>query len=149
MIFGCERGGPASRGAPCHEFLVIAPYVRAAFAPLFFFTLEFFMRSDTAIGRDLVTRWRMLAERRLNYLIELYESGRWKIYHSEPEFLTIVQEARAALKTWELLAPPDPVLDKPVEVAVAQDEDCAPPALPFVDLASANGVGAKDDLRKS
>jgi uncharacterized repeat protein (TIGR03809 family) len=105
--------------------------------------------STAGQGRSVVTRWRMLAERRLNYLIELYESGRWKIYHSEPEFLVIVQEARAALKTWELLAPPDPVLDKPVEVAVAQDENRAILTSPFVNLASANGVGAKDNLRKS
>ncbi len=51
-------------------------------------------------GRSVVVRWRMLAERRLNYLITLYETGRWKVYYAEPEFLKIVQEARAALKTW-------------------------------------------------
>lgn len=100
-------------------------------------------------GRSVVVRWRMLAERRLNYLVTLYETGRWKIYYAEPEFLKIVQEARAALKTWEQLAPPDPVQDKPVEVAIAQAENAAILPSPFTQLPSANGVEAKDDLRKA
>ena len=100
-------------------------------------------------GRSVVTRWRMLAERRLNYLIELYENGRWKIHYSEPEFLKVIQEARAALKTWEQLAPPDPVRDKPVEVAMEQAASSAIPASPFISLSSTHGVKAKDDLRKA
>lgn len=67
-------------------------------------------------GRSVVVRWRMLAERRLKYLIELYESGRWKLYYNEPEFLKIVREAHAALKAWETLAPPEPGRDRSVEV---------------------------------
>lgn len=67
-------------------------------------------------GQSVVVRWRMLAERRLKYLIELYESGRWKLYYNEPEFLKIVREAHAALKAWETLAPPEPPEDKTVEV---------------------------------
>lgn len=102
---------------------------------------------DAQQGRSVVTRWRMLAERRLNYLVELYETGRWKAYYSETEFLKVVQEARAALKTWEQLAPPDPVQDKPVEVAIAQAVNSAIPASPFADLA--HSVNAKDDLRKA
>lgn len=100
-------------------------------------------------GRSVVTRWRMLAERRLGYLVELYETGRWKAYYSEPEFLKVIQEARAALKTWEKLAPPDPVQDRPVEVAMAQQANSTIPASPFMGLSSANGVNAKDDLRKA
>jgi len=104
---------------------------------------------NTQQGRNVVTRWRMLAQRRLNYLVELYETDRWKAYYSEPEFLKVVQEARAALKTWEELAPPDPVQDKPVEVAIAQAANSAIPASPFADIGSAHGVKAKDDLRKA
>jgi uncharacterized repeat protein (TIGR03809 family) len=100
-------------------------------------------------GRNVVTRWRMLAERRLNHLVELYETGRWKVYYSEPEFLKIIQEARVALKAWEQLAPPDPVQDKPVEVAIEQAANAAIPPSPFADLSSAHGVQAKDDLRKA
>ncbi|MFT6670336.1 MAG: putative repeat protein (TIGR03809 family) [Afipia broomeae] len=104
---------------------------------------------DAQQGRSVVTRWRMLAERRLNYLVELYETGRWKAYYSETEFLKVVQEARAALKTWEQLAPLDPVQDKPVEVAIAQAVNSAIPASPFADMSSAHSVNAKDNLRKA
>lgn len=104
---------------------------------------------DAEHGRSVVVRWRLLAERRLNYLISLYETGRWKVYYREPEFLKVVQEARAALKTWEQLAPPDPIQDKPVEVAIAQVENAAIPPSPFTQLRSANGIDAKHDLRKA
>ena len=104
---------------------------------------------DAERGRSVIARWRMLAERRLNYLIELYETGRWRVYYKEPEFLKVVQEARAALKTWEQLAPPDPVQDKPVEVAIAQTENAAVLASPFTHMVSTNGVKPQDDLRKA
>ena len=100
-------------------------------------------------GRSVVTRWRMLAARRLNYLVELYETGRWKVYYKEPEFLKVIQEARVALATWEQLAPPDPVQDKPAEVAIAQAENSAIPPSPFTQIPSANGVEAKHDLREA
>ena len=100
-------------------------------------------------GRSVVVRWRMLAERRLNHLVELYESGRWKLYHSEAEFLDLVKEARAALKAWETLAPPDAARDRPVEIAVAQQAERVTPASPFVAPSSADDVGAEDDLGKS
>ena len=104
---------------------------------------------DTERGQSVVTRWRALAERRLNYLMELYESGRWKVYYQEPDFLKAIQEARLALKTWEQLAPPDPVQDKAAEVEAEQAANAAIAASPFIDLASAHGVQAKDDLRKT
>jgi len=100
-------------------------------------------------GRSVVVRWRLLAERRLNYLISLYETGRWKVYYQEPDFLKAVQEARAALKTWEQLAPPDPVQDKPAEVAVAQAENMPVLPSPFTQMSSADGVETEDDLRKA
>ncbi|MBB5050616.1 TIGR03809 family protein [Afipia massiliensis] len=104
---------------------------------------------DADRGRSVVARWRMLAERRLNYLIELYETGRWKVYYKEPEFLKVIQEARVALATWEQLAPPDPVQDKPVEVAIAQMEDAAVLPSPFTQMPSTHGVEAQGDLRKA
>jgi uncharacterized repeat protein (TIGR03809 family) len=99
-------------------------------------------------GRSVVARWRMLAQRRLNYLIELYETGRWKVYYKETEFLKIIQEARVALATWEKLAPSDPVQDKPVEVAIAQTEGATILPSPFAQMPSTHGVEAQDDLRK-
>jgi uncharacterized repeat protein (TIGR03809 family) len=103
---------------------------------------------DIQRGRDTIARWRMLAERRLNYLVELYESGRWKIYHQESEFLKMVQEARAALKTWETLAPADSLRDKVTEVALAQSEMDQPDGAGRSDP-SADRISAKDNLRET
>lgn len=105
-------------------------------------------KSASHAGRDLVARWRVLAQQRLNHLIELYESGRWKLYYTQQDFLARVQEARAALKVWEQLAPADPVRDKPVEVALAQDglEHSTVPQMPDMLL---GGVAAEHDPRKS
>ncbi|MEW6768541.1 MAG: TIGR03809 family protein [Pseudomonadota bacterium] len=100
--------------------------------------------ADGERGRTLVARWRILAQRRLDHLVDLYQSGRWKLYHQEGEFLAMVQEARSALKAWEALAPVDPVHDKVAEVAAAQLADDVPGANPL-----ANGVAAEHDLRKS
>jgi uncharacterized repeat protein (TIGR03809 family) len=55
---------------------------------------------DAARGRDVVARWCALAERRLDYLTELFETGRWRRYHSERAFLENIQEAKAAVETW-------------------------------------------------
>ncbi len=57
-------------------------------------------RLDVARGRDIITRWCNLAERRLEYLTELFETGRWRRYHSERAFLENIQEAKAAVETW-------------------------------------------------
>jgi uncharacterized repeat protein (TIGR03809 family) len=56
--------------------------------------------TDVARGRDIVARWCELAEQRLEYLTELFETGRWRRYHSERAFLENVREARSAVDTW-------------------------------------------------
>jgi uncharacterized repeat protein (TIGR03809 family) len=53
--------------------------------------------ADVARGRNIVSRWCNLAER---HLTELFESGRWRRYHTELEFLENIQEAKAAVETW-------------------------------------------------
>jgi uncharacterized repeat protein (TIGR03809 family) len=55
---------------------------------------------DVARGRDIVGRWCTLAEARLDHLTELFESGRWRRYHSERAFLENIQEAKAAVELW-------------------------------------------------
>ncbi len=57
-------------------------------------------RADVARGRDIVARWCDFAERRLEYLTELFETGRWRRYHTEREFLENIQEAKTAVETW-------------------------------------------------
>jgi uncharacterized repeat protein (TIGR03809 family) len=55
---------------------------------------------DVARGRDIVARWCALAERRLEHLTELFETGRWRRYHTERAFLENIQEAKAAVELW-------------------------------------------------
>ena len=55
---------------------------------------------DGARGRGIAARWCNLAERRLEHLTELFESGRWRRYHTEVSFLENIQEAKAAVETW-------------------------------------------------
>jgi uncharacterized repeat protein (TIGR03809 family) len=59
---------------------------------------------DVAGSRDIVARWRDLAEQRLEYLTELFETGRWRRYHSELAFLENIQEAKNAVETWRDLS---------------------------------------------
>ena len=60
-------------------------------------------RSDVARGREIIERWCVLAEQRLSYLTELFETGRWRRYYSESAFLENIQEAKTAVETWRLL----------------------------------------------
>lgn len=59
---------------------------------------------DVARGHDVVARWCVLAEQRFEYLTELFESGRWRRYHSELAFLENIQEARTAVTIWRDLS---------------------------------------------
>jgi uncharacterized repeat protein (TIGR03809 family) len=61
-------------------------------------------RADVAHGRDVIARWCALAEQRLEYLTELFETGRWRRYHSEVAFLENIQEAKSAVKIWRDLS---------------------------------------------
>jgi uncharacterized repeat protein (TIGR03809 family) len=60
-------------------------------------------RVDVARGRDIVARWCNLAEQRLEYLTELFETGRWRRFHGEQEFLENIREAKAAVEIWRNL----------------------------------------------
>jgi hypothetical protein len=60
--------------------------------------------SDVARGGDIVARWCALAEQRLEYLTELFETGRWRRFHTERDFLENIQEAKTAVEVWRNLA---------------------------------------------
>jgi uncharacterized repeat protein (TIGR03809 family) len=64
-----------------------------------------------ARGRDIVSRWCNLAEQRLEYLTELFESGRWRRFHTEQAFLENVREAKAAVELWRSLETREASLD--------------------------------------
>src|SRR5258708_36255807 len=59
---------------------------------------------DVARGRDNVARWCALAEQRLEYLTELFETGRWRRFHSERAVLENIQEAKTAGGIWRDLS---------------------------------------------
>ena len=61
-------------------------------------------RSDVARGREVVARWCTLAEQRLEYLTELFETGRWRRYHSELALLENIEEAKTAVEIWRDLS---------------------------------------------
>ena len=63
-------------------------------------------RLDAAASRDLAGRWCALAEQRLEYLTEMFESGRWRRFHSEVAFLENITEAKFAVETWRGLSTP-------------------------------------------
>ena len=75
-------------------------------------------RTDLARGRDIVARWCTLAEQRLEYLTELFETGRWRRFHSEVAFLENIREAKAAVETWrDLLAREASLDNSPIDLS--------------------------------
>jgi uncharacterized repeat protein (TIGR03809 family) len=52
----------------------------------------------------LSQKWRDLAERRRDHIVELYQSGRWRHYYTEQELITTMREATEALEVWDSLA---------------------------------------------
>ena len=84
---------------------------RLRLRPSLSFGLIYGTPADVARGRNIVARWCNLAERRLEYLTELFETGRWRRFHTELEFLENIQEAKAAVETWRDLLSREAALD--------------------------------------
>jgi uncharacterized repeat protein (TIGR03809 family) len=75
-------------------------------------------RTDVARGHEIVARWCNLAEQRLEHLTELFETGRWRRYHSEEAFLENIREAKAAVDTWrELLSREASLNNSPIDLS--------------------------------
>jgi uncharacterized repeat protein (TIGR03809 family) len=72
-----------------------------------------------AVGRDVAARWCALAEQRLEHLSEMFETGRWRRYHSEIAFLENIQEAKRAVQTWRALATGGDVAEAAASVSPA------------------------------
>jgi hypothetical protein len=71
---------------------------------------------DVACGHLLAGRWQRLAEQRLEYLTELFETGRWRRYYSERAFLENIREAKAAVGSWRKLARGPAETGRPIEI---------------------------------
>jgi len=54
---------------------------------------------------EVAHKWRALTERRRAHFVELYQSGRWKHYYSEEQFLYRMREAVALSERWAEIAP--------------------------------------------
>jgi uncharacterized repeat protein (TIGR03809 family) len=54
---------------------------------------------------EVALKWRALAERRRAHYIELYQSGRWKLYFTEEQFLVRMREAVRSSERWAEIAP--------------------------------------------
>jgi uncharacterized repeat protein (TIGR03809 family) len=63
-------------------------------------------RTDEAPRREVIARWCTLAEQRLSYLTEMFESGRWRRFYTEAAFLENIKEAKFAVETWRGLSNP-------------------------------------------
>lgn len=83
---------------------------------------------DVAKGREIVARWCSLAKQRLDYLTELYDSGRWRRFYGEQAFLENIREAKTAVEAWRDLltceATPD---NRPVDLSWLGRSRTAPP----------------------
>ena len=85
-------------------------------------------RTDVARGRDIVARWCGLAEQRLNYLTELFETGRWRRYYGEAAFLENIREARSAVETWRGMLNSQATADNlPVDLSWIGRRSAVPP----------------------
>ena len=81
-------------------------------------------------AQDILNRWCIIAEQRLDYLAELYESGRWRRYHSENAFMENIREAKRAVETWRMLAHREATPDnRAVDWSWLEQPAEAPPAL--------------------
>lgn len=95
-------------------------------------------RTDLARGRDIVARWCVLAEQRLEYLTELFETGRWRRYHSEEAFLENIREAKAAVETWHDLLTREATLgNSPIDISwLGRSGVIAPPLSQRIEVRS-------------
>ncbi|HZS64531.1 MAG TPA: TIGR03809 family protein [Xanthobacteraceae bacterium] len=53
---------------------------------------------------ELARKWSELVKRRRDYFVELHQTGRWKRYYTEAEFLDQLRAAVRAVEDWERLA---------------------------------------------
>jgi uncharacterized repeat protein (TIGR03809 family) len=54
-------------------------------------------------GLDVASRWRVLTERQVANLVDMYETGRWRRYYDEEQFRQLMQESIAAVEAWRHL----------------------------------------------
>jgi uncharacterized repeat protein (TIGR03809 family) len=83
----------------------------------------------SAFAVDLTRKWRALAERRKAHLVDLYNSGRWRLYYSEQEFVLRLREAIRNVEKWG---------------ATERSAACEAAALPISSAGEASGTSLGD-----
>lgn len=87
---------------------------------------------DASRYQHALERWRVLAERRLEHMTVLYETGRWRRYFTEEKFAEVIRQTRAAVEAWDRLAPREAAAAR--LVALMSEDGVArtmPPPSPF------------------
>jgi uncharacterized repeat protein (TIGR03809 family) len=62
-------------------------------------------RPSTHALDAVAQKWRALAERRRAHLVELYDTGRWKRYFTEAQFIHRMRQAVQQSERWAEIAP--------------------------------------------
>ncbi|MEP7029717.1 MAG: TIGR03809 family protein [Pseudolabrys sp.] len=52
----------------------------------------------------IALRWHDLANRRLEYFVELFQSGRWRHYYTQESFALRMLDVMQAVKNWDQIA---------------------------------------------
>jgi len=77
-------------------------------------------RIDVPHDPAVVARWCTLAEQRLEYLTELFNSGRWRRYYSHAAFLENIKEAKAMVAHWRALSTPGYVSESRAPILISE-----------------------------
>lgn len=89
--------------------------------------------SDISRGRQILARFLALAEERLAYLTELYDSGRWTRYFTQTQLLENVRDARQAVDAWKLLVSTEALPNnRPVNLDWLDSSRPLPPRKPLM-----------------
>lgn len=56
------------------------------------------------MSEDVTRKWHALAEKRRAHFIELYDSGRWRRYYGESEFVAQMRDVVRLAETWARLS---------------------------------------------
>ncbi len=54
----------------------------------------------SAFPVEMIRKWLALAQRRKAHLVDLYESGRWRLYYTEAELVNHLREAVHGVDRW-------------------------------------------------
>ena len=56
------------------------------------------------MSEEITRKWHELAERRRAHFVELYDTGRWRRYYDESEFVAQMREVVQLSETWARLS---------------------------------------------